>query len=567
MTETSAYEQEREANIARNRALLEQLDLKDAGSSLGAYVKPKPAPKPKAKPIQPSKRVKREATTEAPRRQSSRLKKDVVDPNETPVQKRKREAETEERRIKEEEERIQAEEQARLAKRPRTQDLDIPVLTAAEELDDQEIGALRGSLQAVTNVSIPRCIEDVGAWVYDDDKKDEGEVQALRERLGKMKVVSRAKVTQDRVYSAAYHPEPTKDLVFFGDKHGQLGIWDARAPADEVADEDGDVVPNDEKEGGKYWRLQQHWPATSKSSISSIRIDPIDSHSLYTTSYDCTIRQLSFVSGISQQIFSSPDVLITSLDLLPSGHEMWISDASGGVTHLDLREGSSQARWYGLSDQKIGSVSLNPTTPHLVLTASNNRLLKIWDTRKLKALTPPKHGSVVSPSSSPLEYDFDEVQKFAESKKGSGLLRGECPHGKSVSSAYWDPRGRSIVSTSYDDTLRLWELDAGKYDSYPVFPSFTPFSRIKHNCQTGKWLTILRAVWNPNPDVYPHFTVGNLEHSLDIFSCKGDLITRLSDRQRITATQAVTCSHPSIVERCATGNGSGRCVLWAPSDS
>jgi hypothetical protein len=31
-----------------------------------------------------------------------------------------------------------------------------------------------------------------------------------------MKVVARAKVTQDRVYSAAYHPDPTMDLIFFG---------------------------------------------------------------------------------------------------------------------------------------------------------------------------------------------------------------------------------------------------------------------------------------------------------------------------------------------------------------
>ena len=30
----------------------------------------------------------------------------------------------------------------------------------------------------------------------------------------------------------------------------------------------------------------------------------------------------------------------------------------------------------------------------------------------------------------------------------------EFEHNKSVSSAYWGPRGREIVSTSYDDTLR-----------------------------------------------------------------------------------------------------------------
>ena len=43
----------------------------------------------------------------------------------------------------------------------------------------------------------------------------------------------------------------------------QLGIWDARAPVDEVADEDDDVTPAEDQEGGKYYRLQMHWPASS----------------------------------------------------------------------------------------------------------------------------------------------------------------------------------------------------------------------------------------------------------------------------------------------------------------
>jgi len=75
-----------------------------------------------------------------------------------------------------------------------------------------------------------------------------------------------------------------------------------------------------------------------------------------------------------------------------------------------------------------------------------------------------------------------------------------------------------------------------------------------------------------------------MDHSVDIFGCKGDLLAKLSDKakwvctfgsslrvvayvvNRISATQAVTCSHPSIVERVATGNGTGRCLLWAPAD-
>lgn len=64
------------------------------------------------------------------------------------------------------------------------------------------------------------------------------------------------------------------------------------------------------------------------------------------------------------------------MDLTPSGHEMWISDGLGGATHVDLREGRSKVRRYGLSDHKIGSISVNPTRPNFILTASNSRALK-----------------------------------------------------------------------------------------------------------------------------------------------------------------------------------------------
>jgi len=58
-----------------------------------------------------------------------------------------------------------------------------------------------------------------------------------------------------------------------------------------------------------------------------------------------------------------------------------------------------------------------------------------------------------------------------------------------------------------------------------------------------------------------------VDHSLDIFGCKGDLLAKLSDNTKLSATQAVTCQcYPSVVERVASGNGSGRCVLWAPAD-
>lgn len=170
---------------------------------------------------------------------------------------------------------------------------------------------------------------------------------------------------------------------------------------------------------------------------------------------------------------------------------------------------------------------------------------RIWDARKLQSIPVEDLSDVFGDNTaSPLEFDNGTIAKFLASKNGQGCLRGEWMHGKSASSAYWDSRGRSVVSTSYDDVLRsksllhqagthrlthfckVWDIDTAKLNSSSgKLPK--PSNEIKHNCQTvvftiatfislklltfgvyqGKWLTILRAQWTPNPDVYPHFTV------------------------------------------------------------
>ncbi|KAF7304928.1 DNA damage-binding protein CMR1 [Mycena kentingensis (nom. inval.)] len=564
----TAYEKERAANIARNKALLEKLDLKNAAADLAP---PKP-PKKQAKPVQANKPKKQNAPPEA-RRQSARLRNAVDLSDLSPAKRKRVEAEREEARAKQEEDRLEAEEKERAAKRPRHDDLTLATL--AEDEDGEDLTAL-SALFETTAQSARRGARDEDTYQSDEETEDDKFVAELREKVADLKIASRAKVTQNRIYSAAYHPDVSKDLVFFGDKHGSLGIWDARAPVDEVEDEDGDVAPVNGSEG-KSWNLQLHWPATSKSSISCVKIDPTNSHNIYTSAYDCTIRATSFPAGVSREVFATDDVLISSLDVAPNGTDMWVADGMGGVWHRDLRQDKTVAVRYGLSDQKIGCVSVNSSRPHFLVTSSNSRSLKIWDVRKLQNVlngdtppTPPPSspgGPFLAPvSTANLEAEFDTVVQYAASKKGKGALRADWRHDKSVSSAYWDPRGRYVVSTSYDDTLRLWDISPANMEASAPFPSSRPFGRIRHNCQTGKWLTILRAQWSPNPDVYPHFTIGNMDHSLNVFSCKGELIARLADSSKITAVQAVTASHPTIVERAVSGNGSGRCVLWAPAE-
>lgn len=116
--------------------------------------------------------------------------------------------------------------------------------------------------------------------------------------------------------------------------------------------------------------------SASSSASPTYLLLPFLPWKVYTSAYDGTVRSLSFTSGISREVYAMEDVLITSMDIPPASHEMWLSDAEGWVTHLDLREDKSKRRAYQLSDQKIGCLSVNPTNPAFVLTSSNDRTLR-----------------------------------------------------------------------------------------------------------------------------------------------------------------------------------------------
>jgi WD repeat-containing protein 76 len=92
------------------------------------------------------------------------------------------------------------------------------MLAGQEEWEPGALLGLNSRLQSLLQTRHPRrVVADQDALAFSTSGKEEiAEVAALRERLRDLKVVARAKVTRGRVYSAAYHPEPTKDLIFFG---------------------------------------------------------------------------------------------------------------------------------------------------------------------------------------------------------------------------------------------------------------------------------------------------------------------------------------------------------------
>ncbi|WOO80271.1 DNA damage-binding protein CMR1 [Vanrija pseudolonga] len=556
MKEETEYELERQKIIAENQALLTSLGLEADGEAKLNLPAKSVAPKPKKAAA--SRKRKAEPVEHAPARRSGRIAGLEADGQE--IAKRNEAEEV-------------AREVARVANRKERQQI-MPIVDMVEETPESLIPELAVYLPSVAASETARTFPSTSATAkeaYADKSATSAEVERLKSAFSNMTLRANSKVTTERVFSMVVHPEPTKTLVLVGDKYGQLGIWDALGPGPAVSDDES------EDDGtGRIWRVQAH----ARNSITAMKVDPVNGSSLYTSSYDCTLRKLDFATLTSTELFAfdDEDMLITHFDLTPSGQEAWMSDKNGGISHCDFREGGERRRWV-VQDEgraaKLGGISVNPLMPHLICTAGNDQHVRVWDVRHFSKLNPlaaeklsppaPPEGEDVKPRIDTYptsSIENERVQKYLQTPKGKGLQRAAYQHGKSCSAAYWDPWGRRIVTTSYDDKLRVWELNPQSFViDQPLAGPFKPSTIIKHDCQTGRWLTILRAQWSLNTEYMPHFTVGNMKRTLDVFTATGERIAALWT-DGVTAVPAVTASHPSRVDHVVGGNTSGRIQLW-----
>ncbi|WVQ73007.1 hypothetical protein IAR50_002570 [Cryptococcus sp. DSM 104548] len=582
--EHNAYEIERQKTIAENRALLDSLGLDPSARSPFPSSSPAPSSHPnRSKPAKPAKSAAKKrkapdsvASDDGPRRRSGRLRGMEADGEDMKVKLEEEEREREVLRVVNRKER----------------EVVMGVGSMMEEATEGEIKEVETFLKDLSTLENPRAYpsaKESDSDAYADAATASDDTQRLREAFSDMSLKANVKVTNERVFSMCVHPEKKKTIVFVGDKYGGLGIWDALGPAAAKAENEDDtsgVKDEEESQEGRVWRVQAH----AKNSISCMKVDPVNGSSLLTSSYDCSLRQLDFSTLQSTELFRLPDedLLINHFDITPSGQDAWMVDKNGGLSHCDFREGKNlgkRQRWV-LQDEgrgaKLGGVSVNPALPHLICTAGNDQHVRIWDTRLLRDIPFSPVDTIYNPDSTPYPADspiyktspaqfsdYDLVSTFMGSKAGKGLMRGKWQHGKSCSSAYWDPWGRRILTTSYDDTLRVFNFSPATLSSSTPIPAdlLKPTKSIRHNCQTGRWLTILRAQWSTSLDAPPHFTVGNMKRSLDVVSgVTGERIVGLW-AEGVTAVPTVTASHPGVTDRVVGGNTSGRVQLWSSGDS
>ncbi|KAH8921735.1 WD40 repeat-like protein [Atractiella rhizophila] len=354
-------------------------------------------------------------------------------------------------------------------------------------------------------------------------------LSSLKDAYAGAAQIASLRVTSNRIYSMCVYPDASRELIFIGDKEGWLSVWDYK---DDIAEEEWQE---------HSWRIKMHSPG---KSVSEVRIR--EGAYVLTGAYDCSIRQLNFETGVSQQIVDldlgadEDDVgerLVSSFDLTSNRQEIWVSDTRGGLSHRDLRENKFSTRRWRISNKKVGCVSLHSGGRYAV-TAHFERLTRLWDLRML-VMTPP--------SSEPTE----DIDKHI-------IAEYETPN--CCTSAYWHPSGVSekLLTTSYDDCIRIY--DANFSSASAITKSFVPSRSIKHDTHTGRFTTVFKARFSPLPtnDAYPHFFVGNMKQSLDVFDGDGNVITRMRSR----TVPAVAVGHPLRIGRAYGGAQGGHVYVF-----
>lgn len=520
--EVSDYELARQEKIAKNQALLQQLQLDAQHTGLGPKSKPKSSTSSSTagkKRKTAVDKVKKEADN-GPRRTSARLQGIIAD---SEVAHQKAEADAD------------AFQEQQRAKRQRVSE-DI-------NLVDAVVNGRTWNRAGNWLTSVGPAQPGERTFTAQDVKSTtDKELKALRQRMSGLSLwegaePNRIKITPERIYSLGFHPTEDKALVFAGDKLGNLGLFDTSQTSPEQVKNEAD----DDDEVGEEVEPAISTFKIHTRTISAFQFHPFDPNALLSASYDSSVRKLDLQKGTAVEVYAPLD---RDADEALSGVEVSRSDPNllhfstlnGQFGIHDLRTPATETvELFQLSEKKIGGFSLHPAQPHLVATASLDKTLKIWDLRKITG------------------------------KKGSEgrlpALLGEHESKLSVSHAAFNSAGQ-VATASYDDTIKIHSFPSSTSSTSPLSSAdMAPTIIIPHNNQTGRWVTILRAQWQQQPqDGVQRFVIGNMNRFVDVYTSKGEQLAQLGG-EAITAVPAVAQFHPSR-DWVAAGTASGKLCLW-----
>lgn len=529
----SEFEKQRQQNISRNKELFKKLNLGQVSSDFH-----KGFDSVKAGDDKPRKkrktRVKKEKDLEVerPTRRSARIagvKLEKTDEGKFLEQMEK------EKREKEEMERLKS---MRLSGDLALSDVLSEKGAAGEEAKE----TLERLSRLGKSFSMGDFYEAAKGKLPTDKKTSE-----MRDELDQLKLYDKfvpndIKLTSTRMTAIAFHPSPERKIVIGGDTMGEMGIW---------------TVEDDTEDGTAMTHFKFHG-----KNIPKFVIRAEEPQELVSCSYDGSVRVLDLEKAVSRSVLEFDDAWgdasgISDISFIDQ-NVCYFTTLGGEFATFDMRAKKVQSRSdltvLRLHDKKIGSFAVNPSFKQQIVTASLDRSMRIWDLRNVGKST---------------WSDYEDVQ----SPHCIGSYRSRL----SVSTADWNSTN-DIVCNGYDNTINVFQLGAQKTDDpeYVISPkleeseegmeaipiNLKPSNTIKHNCQTGRWVSILKARWQAAPkDGFQKFVIANMNRYFDVFDRKGTQIAHLGD-EYMTSVPAVSCFHPTE-NWIVGGNASGKTFLFS----
>ena len=261
---------------------------------------------------------------------------------------------------------------------------------------------------------------------------------------------------------------------------------------------------------------------------------------LFTSSYDGTIRYFDIDRETIALAFEEPEDYsegiaisdVAYLDHVPNVLLMGRSD--GKMALADIRTNASLLKnkyeWCtpsAIHAARIQSIQYHPTNENMIITTGAKMT-----------------GSIC----------MHDLRKRSTSGIWKPVLTLS-HHTKSINASYCSPDGKSLVSVSQDNTIRMYTDFVTATDAKDV-----KTSKIYHDNHTGRWLSTFRPTFDPK---HAHFFVlGSMDRPrrVELFNCNNNELQCIANIQSDPYLGSVcsrNCFHPSL-NIILGGNSSGR---------
>ncbi|GMH20589.1 hypothetical protein Nepgr_022430 [Nepenthes gracilis] len=308
-----------------------------------------------------------------------------------------------------------------------------------------------------------------------------------------------ARVVPGRIMAVRIFPSTEMTIIAAGNKFGDVGFWDVESR-------------NEDRDG-----IYLYHPHTAP--VSGILVQPFSLSKIYTSSYDGLVRLMDVEKEVFDLIYSSNDAIFSLSQQPNDANSIYFSEGNGVVKMCDVRVGNTSASW-NLHENRINSVDFNSANASIMATSSTEGTAGVWDLRKMHVDKPK-------------------------------ALKMVC-HRRSVQSAYFSPSGNCLATTSFDNNVAL--LSGANFED---------ISMIRHDNQTGRWISSFRAVWGWN-DSYIY--VGNMKRGVDVLCTTQKRIIFTLQSQHASAIPCRFDAHPHKIGMLAGATSGGQIYIWtAPS--